>query len=228
MHNKAPRIPPIEISDPCPTALAGPDGTDIQQLPKRDAIILAGTRVFMEQGFESANMDEVARIAGVSKATIYSYFDGKQALFGAIITGRCQAMIPIIEAAALRDQPPAEALRTIGRQFLDLLMSKGPLSLYRVVLAEAGRFPALGRTFYLSGPDKVAGALADYLVRQHAGGTLNVPRPRVSAEQFFGMVLGQIHVRLLLGITETVPEPEERGEIVELAVRTFLDGVARR
>ena len=52
MHNKAPRIPPIEISDPSP-ALTGPlCGADIQQLPKRDAIILAGARVFMEQGFE--------------------------------------------------------------------------------------------------------------------------------------------------------------------------------
>ena len=228
MHNKAPRIPPIEISNPSP-ALAGPlCGADIQQLPKRDAILVAGARVFMEQGFEKANMDEVARIAGVSKATIYSYFDGKQDLFGAIITGRCQAMIPIIEAAVLGDRPPAEALRTIGRQFLDLLMSNGPLSLYRVVLSEAGRFPALGRTFYQSGPDKVAEALADYLARQHAAGVLDTPRPRVSAEQFFGSVLGQIHVRLMLGITEAAPGPEERSEIVELAVRTFLTGVARR
>jgi TetR/AcrR family transcriptional regulator, mexJK operon transcriptional repressor len=202
--------------------------TEAAHLPKRDAILQAGARVFMEQGFEKASMDEVARIAGVSKATIYSHFDGKQDLFGAIITGRCQAMIPIIEAAALGEQPPAEALRRIGRQFLDLLMSKGPLSLYRVVLSEAGRFPALGRSFYQSGPDKVAAALADYLTRQHKAGVLDVPNPRVSAEQFFGMVLGQIHVRLLLGITETVPEPAERGAIVELAVRTFLDGVARR
>jgi TetR/AcrR family transcriptional repressor of mexJK operon len=195
-------------------------------LPKRDAILQAGARVFMEQGFGSASMDEVARLAGVSKATIYSHFDSKQDLFGAIITGRCEAMIPVI--AALGDQPPAEALRIIGRQFLDLLMSKGPLSLYRVVLAEAARFPALGRTFYTSGPDKVANALADYLARQHKGGTLDVPAPRVSAEQFFGMVLGQIHVRLMLGISETAPGPDERGRIVELAVRTFLDGVARR
>jgi hypothetical protein len=128
----------------------------------------------------------------------------------------------------LGDQPPDEALRTIGRQFLDLLMSKGPLSLYRVVLSEAGRFPALGRTFYRSGPDKVANALADYLARQHKAGTLDVPEPRVSAEQFFGMVLGQIHVRLLLGVSEAAPGPDERSRIVELAVRTFLDGVARR
>lgn len=225
MHNSPGRIPPIEKaaspSAPATAALAEPP------LSKREAIVQAAARVFMEQGFESANMDEVARLANVSKATIYSHFDGKQDLFGAIITGRCQAMIPLIEAAALGDQPPAEALRTIGRQFLDLLMSKGPLSLYRVVLAEAGRFPALGRTFYQSGPDKVAAALADYLARQHAAGVLNVPSPRVSAEQFFGMVLGQIHVRLMLGITETVPDPDRRAEIVELAVRTFLGGVAR-
>lgn len=222
MHNKAARIPPIEN----PESLA--DQAADTPLPKRDAILQAGARAFMEQGFESANMDEVARLAGVSKATIYSHFDGKQDLFGAIITGRCQAMIPAIEAAVLGDQPPAEALRIIGRQFLDLLMSKGPLSLYRVVLSEAARFPALGRTFYRSGPDKVAAALADYLARQHKAGALDVPAPRVSAEQFFGMVLGQIHVRLLLGITETAPGPEERSRIVELAVRTFLDGVARR
>jgi TetR/AcrR family transcriptional repressor of mexJK operon len=225
VHNKPPRIGPLEKAEPS-TALeeTGP----APSLPKRDAILQAGTRVFMEQGFESANMDEVARIASVSKATIYSHFDGKQDLFGAIITGRCQAMIPAIEAAVLGDQPPTEALRTIGRQFLDLLVTKGPLSLYRVVLSEAGRFPALGRTVYRSGPDKVAEARAAYLARQHEAGVLDVPCPRVSAEQFFGMVLGHIHVRLLLGITETVPEPEERGRIVELAVRTFLDGVARR
>ena len=224
MHNKAPRIPLIENAE------SSSDAAEMgaPHLPKRDAILHAGVRVFMEQGFESASMDEVARIAGVSKATIYSHFDGKQDLFGAIIMGRCEAMIPIIEAAALGDQPPAEALRTIGRQFLDLLMSKGPLSLYRVVLAEAGRFPALGRTFYQSGPDKVAAALADYLARQHKAGVLDVPNPRVSAEQFFGMVLGHTHIRLLLGITETAPEPDERSRIVELAVRTFLGGVARR
>jgi TetR/AcrR family transcriptional regulator, mexJK operon transcriptional repressor len=222
VHNKAARIPPIEN----PESLATVDQVAEPPLPKRDAILQAGAQVFMQQGFESANMDEVARLAGVSKATIYSHFDGKQDLFGAIITGRCQAMIPVI--AALGDQLPAEALRIIGRQFLDLLMSKGPLSLYRVVLSEAGRFPALGRTFYQNGPDKVAAALADYLARQHKAGELDVPEPRVSAEQFFGMVLGQIHVRLLLGVSGTAPGPDERGRIVELAVRTFLDGVGRR
>jgi AcrR family transcriptional regulator len=220
-------MPPIEIASPS----SGPGATPAVEPPalsKRDAILQAGAIVFMEQGFGPASMDEVARLASVSKATIYSYFDSKQALFGAIVTGRCAAMVPIIEAAALGDQRPAEALRIIGRQFLDLLMSRGPLALYRIVLAEAGRFPELGRIFYESGPNRVAAALADYLARQHALGVLDAPHPRVLAEQFFGMVLGQIHVRLMLGISDAVPGPDERAQVVGLAVQTFLNGVSRR
>lgn len=226
MHNKAPRIAPIEKPATSGTP-AMPPRPEPALLPKRDAILEAGANVFMEQGFEAASMDEVARRAGVSKATIYSHFESKQALFGAMITGRCTAMIPIIEAAALGDQKPEEALRTIGRQFLDLLMSQGPLALYRVVLSEAGRFPELGRIFYESGPSRVANALAAYLARQHALGVLETPQPRVSAEQFFGMVLGHIHVRLMLGISDAAPGPDEREQVVALAVRTFLNGTSR-
>lgn len=227
MHNKVPRIAPIEKAN----LSAVPDDlarTETPTLPKRDAILEAGAKIFMEQGFGRASMDEVARLAGVSKATIYSHFNSKQALFGAIITGRCTAMVPIIETAALGDQTPAEALRTIGRQFLDLLMNKGSLALYRIVLSEAGRFPELGRIFYESGPNRIATALADYLSRQHTMGVLDTPNPRVSAEQFFGMVLGQIHIRLMLGIGEAAASPDEREAIVGLAVRTFLHGCARR
>jgi TetR/AcrR family transcriptional regulator, mexJK operon transcriptional repressor len=227
VHNKIGRIGSIEKS-----RLSGSPGeadpAGIAAPSKRDMILCAGAKTFMEQGFEAASMDEVARRAGVSKATIYSNFDSKHALFGAIVNTRCQAMIPTIQAETLGDQPPADALRLIGRQFLDLLLSEGPLSLYRVVLAEAPRFPALGRNFYESGPNLVAQALADYLARQHVLGSLDVPSPRVSAEQFIGMVLGQTHVRMLLAITEAAPEPPERDHIVELAVQTFLHGVARR
>lgn len=226
MHNKVSRIPLIEKSGPSATFDEQPR-PDAPALPKRDAIICAGANIFMEQGFGAASMDEIARRAGVSKATIYSHFDSKHALFGAIVNGRCQAMIPLIEAAALGDEPPAAALRLIGRQFLDLLVSAGPLSLYRTVLAEAPRFPELGRNFYQAGPGLVVQALADYLARQHALGVLDVPHPRISAEQFFGMVLGHNHLRILLGLTDGPPSEAERERVIDLAVKTFLNGVAR-
>lgn len=188
----------------------------------------AGTSVFLEEGFGPASMDEIARRAAVSKATIYSHFESKHELFGAIVTGRCEAMVPAITDPMLDERAPADALRLIGRRFLDLLLSPNPLSLYRVVLSEAPRFPELGRSFYEAGPNRVAAALAEYLARQNAQGVLAIADARLAAEQFFGMVLGQNHVRMLLAINNTPPGPEERDRIVETAVQTFLNGVAVR
>ncbi len=193
---------------------------------KRDAVLAAGTAVFLEQGFGAASMDEVARRAQVSKATIYSYFEGKQALFEAIIGERCACMVTEGIGGGLADRPPAEALAEIARRILDVLLSTQALPLYRVVLAESARFPELGVSFYRSGPDRLAGALTGFLADQHIRGTLDVPNPRLAAEQFVGMVLGHIHLRLLLGIAPA-PSPEERERSVAQAVRTFIGGVAR-
>ncbi len=194
---------------------------------KQDAIIEAAAEVFLEQGFGSANMDEIARRAGVSKATVYSHFDSKPALFGAIVQHRCQRTMSAM-LAEMSDQPVAGTLTAVGRQFLDVLMMPGSLPLYRVVLAEAPRVPELGRIFYEAGPDRCAVALAQYLADQHARGVLHVPEARWAAEQFLSAVLGQIHIRMLLMVTGEAPGPEERTRYVAAAVSTFLDGCQRR
>ncbi len=194
---------------------------------KQDAIVEAAAEVFLEQGFGSASMDEIARRAGVSKATVYSHFDSKPALFGAIVQHRCQRTLSAM-LAEMSDKPVAETLTAVGRQFLDVLMMPGSLPLYRVVLAEAPRFPELGRIFYEAGPDRCAVALAQYLAALHERGSLDVPDARWAAEQFFGAVLGQIHIRMLLMVAGDAPGPEERTRYVAAAVSTFLNGRRRR
>lgn len=193
---------------------------------KQDAIIEAAAEVFLEQGFGSASMDEIARRAGVSKATVYSHFDSKPALFGAIVQHRCQRTMSAM-LAEMSDQPAEETLTAVGRQFLDVLMMPGSLPLYRVVLAEAPRFPELGRIFYEAGPDRCAAALGQYLAGLHERGVLDVPEPRWAAEQFLGAVLGHVHIRMLLMVAGEAPGPEERGRYVATAVSTFLDGHRR-
>lgn len=193
---------------------------------KQDAIVEAAAEVFLEQGFGSASMDEIARRAGVSKATVYSHFDSKPALFGAIVQQRCQRTMSAM-LAEMSDKPVAETLTAVGRQFLDVLMMPGSLPLYRVVLAEAPRFPELGRIFYEAGPDRCAIALAQYLADLHERGILDVPEARWAAEQFLGAVLGQIHVRTLLMVAGDPPGPDERTRYVAAAVSTFLEGRRR-
>lgn len=194
---------------------------------KRAAVITAGAAVFLEQGFGAAAMDEVARRAQVSKATIYSYFSGKQALFEAIIGERCASMIPATFAAELADLPPEDALRVIGERFLGALLSPDALPLYRVVLAESPRFPELGEGFYRNGPARIAGALAEYLAGQQAKGVLAFADVRLAAEQFLGMVLGHMHVRMLLAVSPA-PSQEAIARAVGQAVRIFVDGARDR
>lgn len=194
---------------------------------KQDAIVEAAAEIFLEQGFGNASMDEIARRAGVSKATVYSHFESKPALFGAIVQQRCQRTMSSM-LSELSDRPVEETLTALGRQFLDVLMMPGSLPLYRVVLAEAPRFPELGRIFYEAGPDRSAAALAQYLAGLAERGVLTVSDPRRSAEQFLSAVLGHTHIRLLLGVAVEPPSPAERAGSVAAAVSAFLDGHRRR
>jgi TetR/AcrR family transcriptional repressor of mexJK operon len=200
--------------------------TGAAESPKRAAVLAAAAEVFLEAGVEAASMDEIARRAKVSKATVYSHFESKQALLKSIVHERCKAMLPALSSPEFGKLPPEEALFVVGRRFLDLMFSKIAMPLYRVVLAEAGRSPEFGRAFYENGPDRMAQELAAYLREQDRAGRLRVPEPRLTAEQFIGAVLCQSHLRQLLAVTATPPGDAERDYQVRAAVRLILAATA--
>jgi TetR/AcrR family transcriptional regulator, mexJK operon transcriptional repressor len=96
-----------------------------------------------------------------------------------------------------------------------------------MVMAEAPRFPELGRAFYASGPAVVLARLADYLGAADARGALRVEDPKLAAEQFIGMLLGPLHMRHLLGLTAEFGD-RDPAAVVEAAVTTFLAAYAPR
>jgi TetR/AcrR family transcriptional regulator, mexJK operon transcriptional repressor len=94
------------------------------------------------------------------------------------------------------------------------------------VLAEAPRFPELGRAFYEGGVRIKHGLLVDYLTSADAGGVLRIDQPRRAAAEFFGMVGShlQMHAMLGLGVEFSL---EDRAAIVGHAVDTFLRAYQR-
>ena len=78
-----------------------------------------------------------------------------------------------------------------------------------------------GRAAWRAGGERPVEALADYLAEQTGHGALAVDDPKLAAEQFFGLLVGHIQVRALLGI-EAEPPESARQAAVEEAVRTFL------
>ncbi|HYC04377.1 MAG TPA: TetR/AcrR family transcriptional regulator [Azospirillaceae bacterium] len=191
-------------------------------MPAKAAQILAAAKeVFLQQGFGAASMDAIARTAGVSKATLYAHFQGKEELFARVVSGEWAShWKQETEPEAPADDPRA-ALESFGRRFVALLLHPEALAIYRITVGEAVRFPELGRLFFEGGPATVRRRLTAYLAAAASAGRLRVPDPALAAEQFLGMMQTPLHLRSLLDIGEGTG-PREQARIIAAAVETFL------
>lgn len=188
---------------------------------KAAQILAAARTVFMEQGFGAASMDAIAKEAGVSKATLYAHFEGKERLFAAMIEAECLLQARFLDATALRGKDPRGALTEIGTSFLSLLTSDAAVAIYRVVIGETARFPELGRTFFASGPELVKRRIEGYLAEAASERALALDDPRVAAEQFIAMLMVPMHMHRLLGVGGP-PDRERIAATVDRTVSAFL------
>jgi AcrR family transcriptional regulator len=188
---------------------------------KRAVILAAATRAFLERGYGAASMDAIARMAGVSKQTVYAHFGGKAALFEEMMMERSDWLLQPIPASSQTDQDPRAALDTIARRFLEIIMAPESIARFRLVMAESARFPELAEVFYRSGPGRASAGLAEYLARLARDGVLHVVDPQLSAGQFFGMLRGDVFIRRLLGLG-LAPTEEDVDRLVAHAVGDFL------
>ncbi|MEA2775461.1 MAG: TetR/AcrR family transcriptional regulator, mexJK operon transcriptional repressor, partial [Acetobacteraceae bacterium] len=171
---------------------------------KRAQILNGAATVFAADGYEGASMARIAAVAGVSKGTLYNHFDSKAALFTAYVGEKCDQNLAHVFDGADHDGDPADVLRGIGERMLRMMLSDVGLAIYRVVIAEAAKFPDLARGFFEAGPARAIGFMADWLAEETRRGRLAVPDPAFAAEQFFNLCQTRLVLRRRL---EMLPDP---------------------
>lgn len=189
--------------------------------PKKQSVLKAALRLFLEQGYGPTSMDAIAQAAGVSKATLYAHVKNKEELFAAITASFAAlhaATFSVFETG--HDDVRAELLR-FARDHVALLFSEEGAAMYRIVIAEAPRFPELGRAFYENGPAVKLGALADYLRSVSERGLLKIDDPRLAANELVAMIGGMLHLRAMLRLADGILAAEQEAVVVH-AVDTFL------
>ncbi|MFV1440293.1 MULTISPECIES: TetR/AcrR family transcriptional regulator [unclassified Phaeobacter] len=188
---------------------------------KYDQVLLGARDVFMAHGFEGASVDDIAREAGVSKATLYSYFPDKRLLFMEVARHGCarQADTAVSIGAGCCD--PETALREAGHHVLSVILSEFGVKMFRICVAEADRFPDLGRRFYESGPATIRAQLREYLAEATARGELRIEDLDLAADQFAELCRADMFLRLLFNIDADIGD-DERERVVEAAIKTFL------
>jgi AcrR family transcriptional regulator len=176
--------------------------------------------VFLQHGYAGATVELVVRRARASKATIYSFFGGKEGLFDALIDERAEHILagfPDFDRATVNVRA---ALQHIGQRYLEVVMAREAIALYRLLVAEGPRYPKLVRGVYRIGQDRVVASLAKALRSWGARGRIRAVDPDRIATQFLAVVRGELHLRAMVGLLpEDLEEAIERG--VHGAVETF-------
>ena len=163
--------------------MRGPDLVESARWRRRkearpQEILDAALAVFAEKGFSAARMEDISRRAGVTKGTIYLYFESKEALFKALVR---ESLAPTIQGVIAQ----AEAYEGPSRDLLILVLStmgsfirtSDRVVLPKIVIAEAGNFPELVRFYREEIIDKGLGLLESIIARGIARGEFRNVEP---------------------------------------------------
>jgi TetR/AcrR family transcriptional regulator, mexJK operon transcriptional repressor len=170
-------------------------------------------------------MDEIARLAAVSKQTLYMHFgDKERLLFEIVMAIVTRASDTVDEAiASLGESVDLDKdLRRHARRQLTQILQPQPMQLRRLVIAEAVTFPALGRAFYELGPGRTITELANAFERLSKRGLLNIADPARAASDFNWLVMSDPLNRAMLLGDNGPPDAKSIARWAEQGVRTFL------
>ena len=189
---------------------------------RKYADVIAGAReVFLRDGFEGASVDDIARAAGVSKATLYSYFADKRILFQEVARHEFGVIAARATQSINRSAPARQVLTQAAFAIVSYNTSPTGISFYRMCLAEAERFPDIGKAYYDSGAAVAHREISAFLKEAHERGELSVDDPLRAAKVFLALCRSDLHIRLLLAVSDEARMSEIR-EIVEDTVEIFL------
>lgn len=200
-----------------------PDGTipTVKKGRKFTQVLEGARQVFMADGFEGASVDDIAKTAKVSKATLYSYFPDKRLLFMEVAKNECarqaDTAFETIDMTASVDV----VLRNIALQMVEFLTSSFGQSVFRICVAESDRFPELGRAFYESGPEMVRRHVTEFLTDAQSRGEVEIEDMTLAADQFAELCKADLFPKMVFNLQNTFTT-DEKCRVVNGAVTMFM------
>lgn len=196
-----------------------------QPAARPQQILEAARRIFASKGYFGATLDDVAREVGIAKGTIYLYYPNKQALFSEVIRTYADDALGDLrtEAAAGRPQPAPVLLRRLVRRLYEVFRRPEYQATVRLIVGEAGRFPADAEALYRDVVLPRMRTLAGLLEGAMERGELRRLDPLLAARAAAAMVWGFVLVQETLRGARVTPWPEE--DVVETFASLLWEGL---
>ena len=217
MASKVRRAPPQAGTD----AASAVSWRDRQRSRTVNRILDGAFQLFLESGFHGTSMDRICEQTGISKPTIYNHFRNKEALFTAIIKRATDSILTVIHSPPRKNQSLESALYRFSLNYADIVLSAEMISLHRLVLGEAQRFPELGSLYYDSGYLSSQRGLEDYLRFFAKQGDLEIANYEDASNDFWELVLGYLHTYLLCNPSKAISKTQKQRQL-KRGIRNFL------
>jgi AcrR family transcriptional regulator len=189
---------------------------------RRTQILEGALTVFAGKGFEKATNKDIAAAAGIgSPGLIYHYFADKADLFRHVV----QHFVPVISLLDhpddLMDRSPREVLTLFGTTLLQATQNRRLIAVYKLVIGESLRRPAVAEMVNQIGPQRGIGFLRRYLEREMQAGRMRTMDPGIAVRCFVGPLLAFVVMR------ELFPQPDAAAISIEAMVDAAVDQFLR-
>jgi len=191
-----------------------------------EEIVAAALEVFVERGFAATKLEDVARRAGVTKGTIYLYFENKEALFKAVVR---ETIVPVIakgEALAQSFTGSArELFEQLVREYWRLVGETALAGIPKLMMAEAGNFPELARFYYEEVAARGIRLMAGVLERGVKQGEFRAVNVAVAAKLAMAPLMHAVIARR--AFAACMPEGFDVGSYLDTHIDLYLHGIAK-
>jgi AcrR family transcriptional regulator len=197
-----------------------------QSLQRREELLDCALDSFLEYGFEQATMEQIATAIGMSKRTVYAYFDDKETLFRAAVERAIERYtVPREALDALVGDDLEQTLRAVGRLRVANVASHVSTTLQRILAAQSHRFPDLFNAAFQRGAGPTIEFLRDLFARHQARGEVSIPDPERAAVAFLSLVVSGPARLIVSGNPLSEEEIDAR---ITFGVELFLNGIRVR
>lgn len=190
---------------------------------RHEQILSAAHEVFGRSGFAAARLEDIAQQVGVSKGTLYLYFESKDALFRAMVLERTGRSIELLQQAVAEVSTPRERLERFVRKLWSIASSPEVVVIAKVVQGELHNFPELARFYYENVILRVRGMLLEILAEGVASGDFRQAQAELAARTIPSMLVSCGKMLHLFGPYE--PDPRSVEEIGAGLLDFILHGV---
>lgn len=188
---------------------------------KRDAILRHARRAFTTEGYVGARIEPIARDAGVSTATLYALFDGKDELFKAVIEDAAVEFKRLMANVRTSSGTARERLAHFSVTYAGFMADPFIRSIFRLVMTERRRFHEVAEHFFERGKAGFGKVLIETLGELVEAGELRIEHTSWAAGQLLGMIEHPVFfVPLVRG--DEIALVRAVDEIAADAVETFL------